>query len=93
MKLRVFLGAEADHILGPDSRTDQLEESRGRILDNPTRTPHLHYNAPPPREPTMQEVMDLSMAIVGKARQIPGGLYQLQRMLKRFEKDHVDPIE
>lgn len=41
----------------------------------------------------MQELMDLSLNIIGKARRVPGGLYQLQRALKRFEKDHIDPIE
>jgi transcriptional regulator with XRE-family HTH domain len=70
------------------SVTDQQES--GGVAEDQAR-----YSEPerPPVEPTEPELTRYFIEIAADAAKIPGGLYQLQRSLKRFAKEYIDPIE
>ena len=53
----------------------------------------LHLSPAAAREPTQAELVRQFMDLSTAAEAIPGGLYYLQRALRRFQKEHIDPIE
>jgi transcriptional regulator with XRE-family HTH domain len=100
---RLAISAEVDERLrGIEAGVTYQEKSQGEAaqIEEEHGSNALPYDRssdagsrPAHREPGAQELTDEFLILLGKARSHPGGLYQLQRMLKRFEKDHIDPIE
>jgi transcriptional regulator with XRE-family HTH domain len=70
-------------------KTSALEESQSQhqaVNINPR-------HALPVSEPTVVELRSLFEEILADCRRTPGGFYNLTRALKRFQKEHLEPID